>query len=412
MLKKEDFAVIKALSKHGVYLKDIAAELGVHPRTVSRALKRGSAPTSTSTSTPKPPSRPSKLDPFKDQVDQLLAEGVWNGVVIQREIAAKGYTGSHTILREYIAPKRALRPSSSRATVRFETDPGRQLQSDWGEITTQLAGRPTKIYFIVNQLGYSRRFHFWCAASMDAEHTYEGLIRSIEYFGGVPQEVLVDNQKATVLLHRGDKLVFNERFVDLSTHYGFTPRACQPYRARTKGKDERMVGYIKHHFFVRYRSFENFSQLNRTVEQWLWAEADQRMHSTVHEVVADRYVREAPSLQPLPPHRYDTSYLEHRHVSWDSYIEIRGNRYSVPATLVGRVVLVRIGLDERVRVYADEMLMATHQLQSASQGWVTVAEHHHPLWQTMKAQVEQRSLSVYAEVAEVAETTGEAAQCN
>lgn len=394
MLKKEDFAVIKALSKHGVYLKDIAAELGVHPKTVSRALKRGSAPTS------KPPPRPSKLDPFKAQVDQLLAEGVWNGVVIQREIQTKGYTGSHTILRDYIAPKRALRPSVSRATVRFETEPGHQLQSDWGEIIIELAGHPTKVYFIVNQLGYSRRFHFWCAPSLDAEHTYEGLIRSFEYLGGVPQEVLVDNQKATVLLHQGDKLVFNERFVDLGEHYGFTPRACRPYRARTKGKDERMVGYIKHHFFVRYRAFESWTHLNGLAEQWLRKEADQRMHGTLHEVVAERFQREAPTLQPLPHGRYDTSYIEHRHVSWDSYIEVRGNRYSVPSTLVGRVVLVRIGLDECLRVYADEALMATHQLQSASAGWVTVEEHHHPLWQSVKAQVERRALSVYEEAAQ------------
>ena len=117
MLKKEDFAVIKALAKRGVYLKDIATELGVHPKTVRRALQRGSAPT------PPRARRPSKLDPYKATVDQLLADGVWNGVVILRELRAAGYTGSHTILRDYIAPKRALRPG--RATVRFETTPGR-----------------------------------------------------------------------------------------------------------------------------------------------------------------------------------------------------------------------------------------------------------------------------------------------
>ncbi len=122
MLKKEDFAVIKALVKRGVYLKDIAADLGVHPKTVRRALQRGSAPA------PQSPRRTSKLDPFKPLVDRLLADDVWNGVVILRELQAAGYTGSSTILRDYIAPKRALRPS--RATVRFETEPGRQLQTD------------------------------------------------------------------------------------------------------------------------------------------------------------------------------------------------------------------------------------------------------------------------------------------
>ncbi len=109
-----------------------------------------------------------------------------------------------------------------------------------------MAGQESKVSFIVNELGYSRRFHFWCTDSQDAEHTYEGIIRSFEYFGGTVEEVLVDNQKSAVLEHPVRGIVrFNERFLDLSQHYGFTPRACQPYRARTKGKCERMVGYIK-----------------------------------------------------------------------------------------------------------------------------------------------------------------------
>jgi transposase len=391
MLRKEDFAVIKALARRGVYLKDIAHELGIHPKTVSRALKRGAAPD------PKRALRGSKLDPFKPYVDQLLGEGVWNGVVILREIQAKGYTGSKTILRDYIAPKRALR--ASRATVRFETEPGRQLQTDWGELITLIGGEPTKVYFIVNQLGFSRRFHFWCAPSLDAEHTYEGLIRCFEYFGGVPQEVLVDNQKVAVLLHQADKLVFNQRFLDLAAHYGFNPRACQPGRPRTKGKDERMIGYVKHHFFVRYRSFESWTQLNSQAEAWLREEADQRRHGTLHEVVAERFAREAPALQPLPATRYDTSYIEHRHVSWDSYVEVRGNRYSVPANLVGQLVLVRIDLDGQLRIFANDSLMALHQLQPRELGWVTVAEHHKALWQAVAPQVEQRSLVVYEEAA-------------
>jgi len=140
MLSKEDFAVIKALSKRGVYLKDIAVELGVHPKTVSRALKRGNAPKG------RRKRRGSKLDPYKAKVDQLLAEGVWNAMVILREIQAEGYSGGITILRDYIAPKRVLRQGKS--TVRFETPPGKQLQSDWGEIVVEIAGEPVKVHFI------------------------------------------------------------------------------------------------------------------------------------------------------------------------------------------------------------------------------------------------------------------------
>ena len=381
---------IKALKERGVYQKDIAEQLGVHPRTVSRALKEGEGRRR------KQARKASKLEPYKAQVDQLLGEGVWNAVVILREIQGKGYRGSSTILREYIAPKRALR--ANRATVRYETKPGEQLQSDWGEIVCEIGGEATKVNFIVNQLGYSRRFHFWCAERQDAEHTYEGLIRSFEYFGGVPAEVLVDNQKAAVLHHvPPGKAQFNERFVDLAAHYGFRPRACRPYRARTKGKDERMVGYVKQHFFVRYRSFTSWTHLNQLAEQWLREEADGRLHGTVKEIVRERFAREMSSLGTLPTQRYDTSYHERRQVSWDGYIDVRGNRYSVPSQLCGQRVQIRIGMDQRLRVYADEELAVDCLLRPRSEGWVTVPEHHHALWQEA-LQVERRPLTVYEEV--------------
>jgi transposase len=389
MIRKEDFAVIKSLDQHGVYLKDIAAELGVHPKTVSRALKRKNAPSRERKRSP------SLLEPYKPKIDQLLSEGVWNGMVILREIQADGYSGGYTMLLQYIAPKRTLRPSQ--ATVRFETQPGQQMQTDWGEVVVEIAGQPTKVYFIVNTLGYSRRFHFWCTDSQDGEHTYEGLIRSYEYFGGATSEVLVDNQKSAVLLpsNQGQPR-FNERFLDLANYYGFTPRACRPYRARTKGKDERMVGYVKHNFFVRYRSFESWTHLNQLAERWLAQEADPRLQGTVKEVVAERFAREKPMLRPLPKVRYDTSYYELRRVAWDSYIDVRGNRYSVPAKLVGQQVAVRIGLDGTLRVYLAETLVATHTLRSVREGWSTVAEHHTDLWkETLK--VEQRALTVYEE---------------
>jgi transposase len=391
MLRKEDFAVIEALNKGGVYLKDIATELEVHPRTVKRALQRGGAPKL------ERKLRGSKLDPYKARVDELLEEGVWNSMVILREIQALGYAGSRTILREYIQPKRALRPG--RATVRFETEPGQQLQSDWGEVVTEIGGVRCKVHFIVNELGYSRRFHFWCTESEDAEHTYEGLIRSLEYFGGVAREVLVDNQKSAVLhASNSGSPRFNGRFVDLANHYGFTPRACRPYRARTKGKDERMVGYVKQNFFVRYRSFESWEHLNQLAEQWLREEADLRLQGTVKEVVAERFEREKAYLQPLPTIRYDTSYFEYRQVAWDGYIDVRGNRYSVPPALVGQRVAVRIGLDSLLRVFHIDQLVTSHWLKSKQAGWSTLTEHRSEMWQTT-LQVEQRSLAVYEKVA-------------
>jgi len=393
MLNKEDWMYINTERDKGVYIKDIAAELGVHPKTVSRALKRGGPP-----SRKRPGGRKSKLDPYKPMIDRLLREGVWNAVVIYREICDAGYEGEITILRRYIRPKRVLR--QGRETVRFETLPGEQTQSDWGQIWTEVGGQRKKVHFMVNTLGYCRRFHFWCTDSEDSEHTYEGIIRSFEYFGGVTKEVLTDNLKAAVISHsqRG-KVVYNERFLDLAGHYGFVPRACRPKRARTKGKDERMVGYIKGNFFQRYRRFESLEHMNTLAEKWLREEADERLHGTVKEVVIERFRREECRLQPLPAVRYDTSYREWRIVGWDGYIDVRGNRYSVPDAYCGQTVVIQISLEGLLRVFApDGSKIAEHQLRPVEDGWVKVPLHHEGLWKrTMK--VQERDLGVYEEVA-------------
>ena len=173
------------------------------------------------------------------------------------------------------------------------------------------------------------------APSCDAEHTYESLVRAFAWFGGVTGQVWVDNHKAAVTAHVPGAVRFNERFKQLARHYGFVPKACRPYRPRTKGKVERIVGYAKQHFFQRYRSFESFAHLNQLLEAWLLGEADRRLHGTVKEVVAVRFQRERPALLPLPVHPIDTSYIETRQVGWDAYVNVRGNRYSVPSTYCG-----------------------------------------------------------------------------
>lgn len=392
MLKKRDFMMIQDLIQQGVSQKDVAERLGVHPKTVRRALRRGAAPKGPW------PRRGAALDPFKPQIDALLSAGVWNAVVVLREIQAQGYTGCYTSVKDYVRPKRVLHPG--RATVRFETEPGRQAQLDWGELWTVIAGLETKVYFSAVTLGYARRFHAWAFEWLDAEHMYESVVRAFSHFGGATRELLVDNPKALVLTHRvGDTVVFNDRFLDLCGHYGTTPRACKPYRARTKGKDERMVGYLKHHFFVRYRAFDSWTHLNQQLEAWLQSEADARVHGTVKEVVAERFAREAPFLQPLPKVPCDTRYHERRIVSWDGYVNVRGNRYSVPDVLCGQAVSLRISLDGQLAVFdARNRCVAEHRLRAGGAGWVTVPGHHEHLWDRTLT-VERRDLAVYAEVA-------------
>lgn len=209
--------------------------------------------------------------------------------------------------------------------------------------------------------------------------------------------VLVDNQKAAVLKNNYGKVVFNSGFLLLADHYGFLPRACRPRRARTKGKVERMVKYLKENFFVRYRQFDSFAHVNQLLEQWMADVADRRELRQFRQTPEQRFTQEQAHLQPLPDTDFDTSYSDIRHVSWDGYIEVGGNRYSVPESLCGQPVSIRISLDDELRIYSNEQQVASHRLCSASSGWHTVPEHHAPLWQQV-SQVEHRPLSAYEEL--------------
>lgn len=392
MQSREDFYMIKQLRAQGAHIVDIAHHIGCSERTVRRHLALPAPPTG------KPKERrPSKLEPFKSFIDQQLANEVWNAEVIFQQLREQGYLGSVTLVRGYIRPKRALR--ASKQTVRYETQPGQQLQHDWGQTRTEVGGRICTVNIAVNVLGYSRYCHVWAGPSQDAEHTYESLVQAFRYFGGVPASVLVDNQKAAVVRHdRDGKVVFNTGFLALANHYGFVAKACRPHRPRTKGKTERQVGYVKHHFFQRYRSFESYAHLNQLLEQWLNTCAHQRVLRQFQQTPAQRFEEEQSCLLPRPTVDFDTRYYDVRHVGWDAYVEVKGNRYSVPADCCGQQVTIRISLDSQLTVYdVRGQEVARHRLTDRTAGWQTIPNHHTPLWQEVMP-VQHRSLTVYEEV--------------
>jgi len=138
-----------------------------------------------------------------------------------------------------------------------------------------------------------------------------------------------------------------------------------------------MVEYIKNNFFVRQREFDSFEHMKQLALKWLEEEADGRVHGTVKEVVRERFERKAPYLGPLPLSRYDTSYMKWRHVHWDGYIDVRGNRYNVPGDLCRARVMVRISINGKVSIYYYGCKVAEHRLRPRRKGWVTTVPDHH-----------------------------------
>ena len=202
-----------------------------------------------------------------------------------------------------------MRPTPpAEPVIRFETPAGRQAQVDFARFSFPWGVR----YALLVVLGYSRLL--WCRfyPRQDMRTLIDGLEDAFRYFGGVPQELLFDQMKAVItrdLRLQGGALVRNLEFLRVAHHWSFTPRACRPYRAQTKGKVERPVRYLRDNF-VYGRAFANDADLDQQRRQWLDDVANVRVHATTRERPRDRFDRdERLLLQPLAPRPYTSLVL-------------------------------------------------------------------------------------------------------
>jgi len=371
MIEREGWYMIRELLREGLAISEIARRTGHDRKTIRKIRDAPGHPTPQERRR-----RGSKLDPYVPYLRQRVAAGVLNAVKLLEELRRQGYTGGVTLIRRFLHPLRQWVPV---VTERFETPPGQQAQVDWaacGRIWHRDRLRTLSSFTMT--LGYSRRQYVEFTVSQDMETFLRCHINAFAYFRGIPREVLYDNLK-TAVDHRGPagQVVWNRQFRDFADYYGFVPRACQPYRAQTKGKVENGIRYVKGNFLLGLDVARMaLEELNREALRWLRETADVRVHGTTHERPIDRWPAETTALRSLDGRRdYDTSYVTHRLVSREGYISYRGSRYSVPPEHAGRPLLAKEGADGRLRVYASHRQVVEHLL-AEKPGCVITAPGH------------------------------------
>ena len=303
MLGQEGYVEIQVLHRQGMSIKAISRELGISRNTVRRYVRSTSVPVARRRS-----AKPTKLDRYRDYVQGRIeaARPDWiPATVLFDEIRALGYTGSVRTLRAYVA---TFKPApKADPLVRFETQPGEQMQVDWGAF--KLDGQRVSLFLAT--LGWSR-FSYGVFVDNERFETLRACHeQAFDALGGVPLEVLYDNMRTVVQrrnaygrgLHQ-----FHPGLKDLAHHYTFRPRLCRPYRAKTKGKVERAIGYVRRSFYTplvsRYRQLDerlDLAALNLELHRWLAVTANERVHATTGQIPRERLEREQTSLQALPP---------------------------------------------------------------------------------------------------------------
>jgi transposase len=364
MITLEEWVMIKHMHKQGVPKTRIAAELGLDPKTVRKAIAEEELPEG------KRKSGGSILDPYKDYIRQRLNRYDLTGTRILREIKERGYPGSYTIVKDFVREVKGAKPKP--AFVRFETEPGEQAQVDWSNFGwMECHGKRKRLWCFSMILGYSRTLYMEFTHSQNLVVLGQAHMNAFRYFGGVTDTILYDNMTTVVLSREGKIIHWNPQFMDFASHYGFVPRLCRPRRKETKGKVERPYSYIRSSFFVG-TEFKDLTDLNEKGRNWLDIVANVRIHGTTQAIPFDRVKSE--NLNPLRDEDYVLEHSEMRKSTKDCYLSFEGNRYSVPYQYSCRDLAVKLkGADLRI-FYGDE-LIATHRMSYQRGQMVTDPEH-------------------------------------
>jgi len=308
LIEMERRVLLRHYLEQGLPKAEVARQLGISRETIYSMIRKGDLdrdPLEVRYG-PRPPIA-TKLDPFKAIIAARLEEyPELTGVRLFEEIRAAGYTGGVTQLRDYVRTIRPRQPLEE--VVRFETPPAHQAQVDFARFRFSWGVR----YALLVVLCYSRLLWLRFFSRQDMRTLQLGLDQAFAFFGGVPRELLFDQLRSVIvrdLCPEGGRLVENLEFLRFSNHWAFRPRACRPYRAKTKGKIERPIRYVRSSF-VYGRTFIGDSDLNEQAEQWLRTVANVRIHATTGERPLERFERDEKALlQPLAVRPYQSLVL-------------------------------------------------------------------------------------------------------
>ena len=372
MHTSDDVVAMLALRKLGWGFRRIAKEFGVSKNTVKRYVRNGGW------SPYKKPTRKSALDGLDEWLEERFHAHAGNADVVRQELkSAKGIDVSLRTVERAVAGFRSELRAKAKATVRFETEPGEQLQIDFGTVNVIIGARKERVKLFVATLGYSRRIFVYASRRERQRDWFVGIEEAMRHFGGRPKQLLVDNAKALVKHHNPEtrEVELNERFVAFCHYWDLRPKACAPYRAQTKGKDERAVGYVKRNA-IAGREFASWSELQSHLVVWMRDIADARTHGTTGEVPQVRFdEREAAALRPLHDRAPFIQVREFtRVVSSDCFVDVDTNRYSVPWRLVREQVTVVVN-DGVVVVMQGAKEVARHDQVEGAHQQVRNAEH-------------------------------------
>ena len=395
MITYETYCKIMRMHEDHLRVSQICATLGLDDRTVLHWIEEGCYRQR------KTPLRPGKLDPYKAQIIRWLETYPYSSVQILQRLRDDGYQGGATIVKDYV---QRIRPRKTKAFLTLSFAPGECAQVDWGQFGTVRVGlTERKLSFFVMVLCYSRMMYVEFTVSETMEHFLGCHQNAFHFFGAVPAAIMVDNLKCAVIKrHVGCDPVFNARYLDFASHYGFKIRACGVGKGNEKGRVENAVGYVKKNFLAGL-DIPDFGAINPAARNWLEQIANVRAHGTTTKQPAELFKTEKSALRPLSAMPYDVGAVRAVRANNRFRVALDSNLYSVPSEYAGAHLSLKVYPD-RLCIYHETKLIASHTRSYDRHQDIENPDHPRVLLQQRRAAREQRLLMRFLKLSPKAES--------
>ncbi len=389
MIDRQTVFEILRLDHEGLSIQKISDALCLSRKTVAKYIddpypQRKSA------------KRASKLDPFKEQIKQLLqTDPKASAVVIKQRLEPLGFNGGITILKDYLGTVRPV-PAKRTPYIRFESAPGEQMQIDWGHFGSLSCGATQrKLYALAVIECYSRMLYVEFTHSQKQESLHQCLLNAFRFFGGSPKELVFDNMPTAVIERQGSLIRFNDTLLEFLTTFKIFPKACNIRAPHEKGKVERIIGYLRKNFFP-LRIFTTLADVQSQLRHWLDTVANVRVQQTTGEPPSQRFA--IVTLRPLPQLLPDCRETKQLLVHKDFAVRFDGNCYTTAPWAIGKHITLKAS-QNTISLYDQQKIIAIHTRCWKKNERIELPAHKELVKKIKKKLWQDRQIALFASLA-------------
>jgi transposase len=320
----------------------------------------------------------STVAPWREQILRWVADGIQGTTIHAALIRNHGYTGSYSAVRRFLQAHAAAQPPPS--TMRLDFAPGEAAQVDFGAgpiVAHPHTGEALRSWIFVMTLCHSRHQYAEVVLDQTVATWLACHRRAFEWFGGVPQRIIIDNPKCAITRACHTDPTVQRAYAECAEGYGFKIDPCPPRDPQKKGIVESGVKYIKRSF-LPLREFRDLADANRQLQAWILEEAGTRSHGTTREQPLKRFAdSDKPMLQVLPATPPELAVWAQVSVHRDGHVQFERSLYSAPFRLIGQSLWLKAGAN-LVSLYQSHQLVATHPRALRAGARMTQPDHLPP----------------------------------